>query len=171
VGVIDLRLVALLGFNSLNGDSSPSEEDRGVRLGGGGISDDNGNPSYFLDRNPAWKRLLLDCKLIPVSGGGGMGDESGDCVLRFAIDAARSETWGRVISPVDSSGEEWYFWGVFSNSASVPSSVSSLHLTARLALLWGDFLFLGVKDTCKPFFEAPNSARLRGDGLAGEVAT
>lgn len=142
----DRRFVALLGSISLKGDVSLSEDDKVVIFGGGIAAEDNGESSPFLAKKPAWNRLLLVGTASVDSGGGGIGEDPGDWVWSCASEAASSETCGSVISVVDSSGElEGNFCGVFSNSARVPSSESSRHLTALLALT-GDFLFLGVND-------------------------
>lgn len=64
----------------------------------------------------------------------------------------------------DVSGVKSVRCGVFSNSASVPSSVSSRHLTPLFSSFPGDF-FLGVKET--PFLAATAFRRF-GDSRAGE---
>ncbi len=79
IGVMDRRLDVLLGSSSLRGDPSLSDEESRVNVGGS-IRDVYGEPSYFLDKNPAWNRLFLDCTSSVGSGGGGTGEESGDWV-------------------------------------------------------------------------------------------
>ena len=72
-------LDALPASSSRNGElPSLSEEDSGVILGGIMLLE-KGEPSYFLDRKPAWNRLFLLTPSIE-SGGGGIGEESGDWV-------------------------------------------------------------------------------------------
>ena len=128
------------------------------------IEGGGGDPADFFERNPAWKRLILGLISIDGSGGAGIGEE-----LEESLDASPAKYGGRagkttLCSTDETSGVESCFWGVFSNSARVPDSVSSLHLTLRFE---GDFFF-GVKEI--PFF--PNAAFLRrGDDFIGEEYT
>ena len=135
-----------------------SEDDRLVIVGGGG------DPSDFFERNPAWNRLILGLISIDGSGRAGIGEEPEESLDKSAAkyDGRAGKT--TLCSTDETSGVESCFWGVFSNSARVPDSVSSRHLTLRFE---GDF-FLGVKEI--PFF--PNAAfLLRGDDFIGDEYT
>jgi len=74
---MDRRFAALLGSISLKGDGSLSEDVSGV-IFGGSMLEESGEPSYFFDKNPAWKRVLLGWTASMTSGGGGIGEEPGD---------------------------------------------------------------------------------------------
>lgn len=63
------RLERFAGSIVRSGDCSVSEEERFVMVGGGG------EPSDFLERNPAWKRFALGLISIEGSGAVGIGDE------------------------------------------------------------------------------------------------
>jgi hypothetical protein len=118
-----------------------------------------GDPSDFFDKKPAWKRLERGMRSMDGSGGVGIGEEP--CFTGSENDG------GAAISAEEISGVASSALGVAWNSASVPFSVSSRHLTPLFSPLIGDFFF-GVKLT--PFLALPNLARLRGDDFIGEGA-
>ena len=169
----ELRLRALLvGSRGRSGElsGSLSEEDRDV-MTGGRTDCERGEPSAedFLERNPALKRLVL-VELTSGSGGAGTGEQPvcsvvGGRRVELRIGGRR----GRVTSFDETSGVVSYFRGVFSNSAKVPSSVSSFHLTTRFKPFTGDRFFFGVKDT--PFLALPSMPLRFGEPLMGEAAT
>ena len=146
---------------SRNGDVSESEESC-VRVGG------NGEPLVFLARNPALKRLCFGLVSVNGTGGAGIGEESvesDESVGWFAKREVDDGGGGGMVGSIeDVSGVRFARWGVFSNSASAPSSVSSRHRTPLFSPFTGDF-FLGVKET--PFLAATALRRL-GEARTGE---
>lgn len=66
------RLVRFEAFIGRRGDFSESEDEGFVLIGRGG------EPSVFLDRNPAWKRFTFGLISRDVSGAVGIGEESCD---------------------------------------------------------------------------------------------
>ena len=99
-------------------------------------------------------------------GGAEMGEESFESVGMSGTGRGGGiigATPAAVDSDEDASGVESIFLGVFSNSASVPSSVSSRQRTPRLVPFNG-VLFFGVKDTL--FFPTPTFRRF-GEAFAG----
>lgn len=130
-----------------------SDEDRLVNFGG--------EPSDFLERNPAWKRLLFDRRSKDGCGAFGIGDDPAESLFTSAARYDGME--GKIIlpSPDETSGVESVFCGVFSKSARAPDSVSSRH---RTLLFEGDFFF-GVKEI--PFLPTAALRRL-GEAFMGE---
>ena len=155
------RFVALLGSISRKGEWSESDE-KLVNVGGGG------DPSDFFVRKPALNRLCLGFDSSDGMGGAGMGEEPVKSKPSTACSNGAlmvvSEDWWTGDSENDASDLSSVRCGDFSNSASVPWSVSSRHRTPHFSSLPGDFFF-GVNDT--PFLTAAAFRRL-GEDRAGE---
>ncbi len=148
------RFCARLGSMSRSGDCSVSEEERRVMVGGS-MEVESGEPSGFLDRKPVLNLLFLLSTTFRLGCGGSSIGEESCSVAGCGSDAVRGEMEGRATSMEEpsASGVSSGLWGVFSNSARVPSSVSSRHLTPLFSPLIGDLLFLGVM--ISPFLALP----------------
>lgn len=122
-------------------------------VGGGG------DPSDFFAKNPAWNRLTLGLISNDGSGACGIGDEPRESFETSSERYDGSAGSATFCSADETSGVEFCFCGVFSNSARAPESVSSRHRTLR---------FLGVKDI--PFLPATTFLR-RGEDFIGDEKT
>ena len=124
----------------------------------------NGDPSAFLERKPAAKRLEAVRGLISndVVGGAGMGEEPASLVTGSGTYA---ENVGGGISNDESVGVDSTCSGVL-KSARVPFSLSSRQRTPRL-VFDGDVGLFFAGENCTPFLTATIFLR-RGEAFMGE---